>query len=51
MKNAIHLLSGKLDPQWQPIFEALRTENERVTRIVRQMLAFIATRPHSAASI
>lgn len=38
MKNAIHLLSGKLDPQWQPIFEALRTENERVTRIVRQML-------------
>jgi signal transduction histidine kinase len=38
MKNAIHLLSGKLDPQWQPIFEALRTENDRVTRIVRQML-------------
>src|SRR5438477_326941 len=38
MKNAIHLLSGKLDPQWQPIFESLRTENERVTRIVRQML-------------
>jgi signal transduction histidine kinase len=38
MKNAIHLLNGKVDPQLQPIFEALRTENDRVTRIVRQML-------------
>src|SRR5437867_3858576 len=38
MKNAIHLLSGKLDPPLQPIFDALKTENERVTRIVRQML-------------
>lgn len=38
MKNAIHLLAGKLDPQLNPIFEVLRTENDRVTRIVRQML-------------
>src|SRR2546430_11611366 len=38
MKNAIQIGRGKFDPQWQPIFEALRTENERVTRIVRQML-------------
>jgi signal transduction histidine kinase len=38
MKNAIHLLTGKLDPQLTPIFEVLRTENDRVTRIVRQML-------------
>jgi len=38
MKNAIHLLAGKLDPQLTPIFEVLRTENDRVTRIVRQML-------------
>jgi len=38
MKNAIHLLAGKLEPQLAPIYEALKTENERVTRIVRQML-------------
>src|SRR2546423_12536326 len=34
MKNAIHLLAGKLDPQLNPVFEGLRTENDRVTRIV-----------------
>src|SRR5437870_1664276 len=38
MKNAIHLLTGKLDPQWQPIFEVLKSETDRITRIVRQML-------------
>src|SRR5207302_9412376 len=38
MKNAIHLLAGKLDAQLNPILEVLRTENDRVTRIVRQML-------------
>src|SRR5438067_6407696 len=38
IKNAIFLLRNKVEPDSQPIFEALRTENERVTRIVRQML-------------
>jgi nitrogen-specific signal transduction histidine kinase len=38
IKNAIHLLGGKLDPNLQPVFDVLRNETERVNRIVRQML-------------
>jgi len=38
IKNAIYLLKTRLDPKSQPIYEALRSETERVTRIVRQML-------------
>lgn len=38
IKNAIYLLKGKLDEPSQPIYEVLRGETERVTRIVRQML-------------
>ncbi len=38
IKNAIYLLKTRLDPESQPIYEALRSETERVTRIVRQML-------------
>jgi len=38
IKNAIYLLKTRLDPQSQPIYEALKSETERVTRIVRQML-------------
>src|SRR5437660_869563 len=38
IKNAIYLLRGKLDAPSQPIYEVLKNETERVTRIVRQML-------------
>jgi len=38
IKNAIYLLKGRLDQPSQPIYEVLRGETERVTRIVRQML-------------
>jgi signal transduction histidine kinase len=38
IKNAIYLLKNRLDPQAQPIYDALKSETDRVTRIVRQML-------------
>ncbi len=38
IKNAIHLLGDNLDPKSQPVYDVLKTETERVTRIVRQML-------------
>jgi signal transduction histidine kinase len=38
IKNAIYLLKTRLDTESQPIYEALKSETERVTRIVRQML-------------
>jgi signal transduction histidine kinase len=38
IKNAIYLLRNRLDPASQPIYEALKNETDRVTRIVRQML-------------
>lgn len=38
IKNAIHLMAGKLDPESQPFYDVLKSETERVTRIVRQML-------------
>ena len=38
IKNAIYLLKGKLDEPSLPVYEVLRSETERVTRIVRQML-------------
>ncbi|MBO0910469.1 MAG: PAS domain-containing protein [Acidobacteria bacterium] len=38
IKNAIFLLRNKVEPGSQPIYEALKSETERVTRIVRQML-------------
>jgi signal transduction histidine kinase len=38
IKNAIYLLKGRLDTPSQPIYEVLKNETERVTRIVRQML-------------
>ena len=36
--HAIHLLGGTVDPKSRPIYDVLKTETERVTRIVRQML-------------
>jgi signal transduction histidine kinase len=38
IKNAIYLLKNRVDEQAQPIYEALKSETDRVTRIVRQML-------------
>jgi signal transduction histidine kinase len=38
IKNAIFLLREKVEPEAQPIYDALKSETERVTRIVRQML-------------
>lgn len=38
IKNAIYLLKNRLDPESQPIYDALKNETDRVTRIVRQML-------------
>jgi len=38
IKNAIYLLRNRLEPASQPIYEALKNETDRVTRIVRQML-------------
>ncbi len=38
IKNAIYLLKSRVEPEAQPIYEALKSETDRVTRIVRQML-------------
>src|SRR4051812_48481026 len=38
IKNAIFLLRNKVEPDAAPIYDALKSETERVTRIVRQML-------------
>jgi len=38
IKNAIHLLGDNLDPASKPVYDVLKAETERVTRIVRQML-------------
>jgi PAS domain S-box-containing protein len=38
IKNAIYLLPGKLRPSGAPVYDILKAETERVTRIVRQML-------------
>src|SRR5436305_779114 len=46
IKNAIYLLKTRLDPESQPIYEALRSETERVTRIVRQMLGLYRNAGH-----
>lgn len=38
IKNAIFLLKNKVESDAQPIYDALKSETDRVTRIVRQML-------------
>jgi signal transduction histidine kinase len=38
IKNAIYLLAGKLRPEATPVYDILKSETERVARIVRQML-------------
>ena len=38
IKNAIFLMQGVMKPEAQPIYEILKSETDRVARIVRQML-------------
>lgn len=38
IKNAIHLLGDNIDSGSRPVYDVLKSETERVTRIVRQML-------------
>jgi signal transduction histidine kinase len=38
IKNAVYLMPGKLRPEAEPLYGILKSETERVTRIVRQML-------------
>jgi signal transduction histidine kinase len=46
IKNAIYLLKDRLDPESKPIYEALKSEPDRVTRIVRQMLGLYRNAVH-----
>jgi len=39
IKNAVYLLSGKVSNEAVPVYEILKSETERVARIVRQMLS------------
>ncbi|HWK31767.1 MAG TPA: ATP-binding protein [Terriglobales bacterium] len=38
IKNSIYLLANKVKPEANPIYDILKSETERVARIVRQML-------------
>ncbi|HUR36220.1 MAG TPA: ATP-binding protein [Terriglobales bacterium] len=38
IKNAIYLLAGRVNNEAEPVYEILKSETERVARIVRQML-------------
>lgn len=38
IKNAIFLLNSQVKPKAEPVYEILKSETERVSRIVRQML-------------
>ena len=38
IKNAIHILGSEIPPESRQIYDVLKNETERVTRIVRQML-------------
>ncbi|HUQ49700.1 MAG TPA: ATP-binding protein [Terriglobales bacterium] len=38
IKNAIYLMAGRVSPEAEPVYEILKSETERVARIVRQML-------------
>ncbi|HEX3107348.1 MAG TPA: ATP-binding protein [Terriglobales bacterium] len=48
IKNAIFLLRNKVEPDAQPVYEALKSETDRVTRIVRQMLGLYRNAGHLA---
>src|SRR3954465_12573270 len=38
IKNSIHLLQNRVKPGAEPVYEILKSETDRVARIVRQML-------------
>jgi signal transduction histidine kinase len=38
IKNAIYLLAGRVNNEAEPVYDILKSETERVARIVRQML-------------
>jgi len=46
IKNAIFLLQSVMTPQAQPIYEILKSETDRVARIVRQMLGLYRHSEH-----
>ena len=48
IKNAIFLLRNKVEPDAQPVYDALKSETDRVTRIVRQMLGLYRNTGHLA---
>jgi signal transduction histidine kinase len=48
IKNAIFLLRNKVEPDSQPVYDALKSETDRVTRIVRQMLGLYRNAGHLA---
>jgi signal transduction histidine kinase len=48
IKNAIFLLRNKVEPDAQQIYDALKSETDRVTRIVRQMLGLYRNAGHLA---
>lgn len=46
IKNAIYLLQAQVKPKGEPIYTVLKSETERVARIVRQMLGLYRTSEH-----
>src|SRR5437764_224176 len=48
IKNAIFLLKNKVEPDSQQVYDALKSETDRVTRIVRQMLGLYRNAGHLA---
>lgn len=46
IKNAIFLLQGVMTPETRPIYEILKSETDRVARIVRQMLGLYRHSEH-----
>jgi len=48
IKNAIFLLRNKVEPDSQQVYDALKSETDRVTRIVRQMLGLYRNAGHLA---
>src|SRR5438270_2435516 len=48
IQNAIFLLRNKVEPDSQQVYDALKSETDRVTRIVRQMLGLYRNAGHLA---
>ena len=50
IKNSIYLLANSVKPEAEPVYEILKTETERVARIVRQMLGLYRS-PQAAGNV